>query len=168
MASLAPSTNGSLRSNTLENALYEALIVASNWELDTAKNPTAEIKIAIQQDFGAKRLNANFTFNLGREKTATGSTAFPVLCQLTNTNYSPGSGGTLVSTNIYAAIIEICEEVQKRDAITNKNPLGLNTVTSLNYDSETLIVTGSVSFVVDTTIDSTGGAVSRARIYLID
>ncbi len=168
MGSVTPGTSGTLKSNTIENMLYEALTIASNWENDLNKNPTAEYKISIQSDYSAKRMTANFTFKLDRQKSTLGSPSFGILCQLVSTNYSAGTGGFLITTNIYAAIVEICEEIQNRDANVNKNPQSLNTITALNYDSETLTVTGSVTLIVDNTTDNTGSVVSRARTYLLD
>ncbi|MBD2130698.1 hypothetical protein NDI39_09995 [Microcoleus sp. ZQ-A2] len=168
MGIITPGTNGTLKSNTIENMLYEASILACNWENDVTKNPTEERRVTLTEDKSAKRATLNFTFKVTREKTATGSTAFPVQTQLVNSGYVVGSGGSIVSPNIHAAIVELCEEVQRRDADVNKNSQQLNTITSLNYDSESLTVSGSASFLVDFSIDGTGNAVSRARAYLLD
>lgn len=168
MGTIAPGTNGTLKSITIENMLYEALTIASNWESDTTKNPTADYKIAMQVDYAAKRVTANFSFKLDRQRSTTGAPSFPVQCHLVSTNYAVGSGGFLISTNIYAAIVELCEELQIRDANVNKNPLALNTVTALDYASEVLTLTGSVNLIVDSTTDSTGSVVTRARTYLLD
>lgn len=168
MGAITPGTNATLKSNTIENILYEALTVASGWENDLVKNPTAEYKVSIQTNFSARRLNATFNFKLDRVRTATGAPSFPVLCQLVSTGYSSGSGAFLISSNIYAAIVEICEEIQLRDGNVNKNPQNLNTVTALNYDAETLTVTGALTLLIDATTDNTGSVVSRARTYLLD
>ena len=168
MGSVAPGTNGTLKSTTIENILYEALSIASNWENDLVKNPTGEKKISLSLDMAAKRATASFSQKVNREKTSTGSTAFPVQTQLVSSGYAAGTGSAIISTNIYAAIVEICEEIQRRDADNLKNPQGLNTVTSLSYDSEALAVSGSISLVVDFAIDATGNIVSRARTYLLD
>lgn len=168
MGSVTSGSAGTLKSSTIENILYEALTIGANWENDLTKNPSGERKIALSQDFAAKRINAGFTFSLTRERTATGATAFPVQSQLVDTGYKVGTGSTIISTNIYAAIVEICEELQRRDADSNKNPQNLNTVTALTYDSEALTVTGSITLVVDFSTDATGNIVSRARSYLTD
>lgn len=178
MGSITPGVNGTLKSNTLENALYEALNIALIWENDTTKNPNNERNITLTEDRAAKRITASFDFKITRERTANGATSFPVQTALVSTGYAVGTGTTnvsgttvppsIISTNIYAAIVEICEEIQRRDNDQVKNPQGLNTVTALNYDSEALTVTGSISMVVDFSTDSTGSVVSRARTYLID
>lgn len=168
MGSVVPGTGGTLKSNTIENSLYEALVIASNWENDIAKNPSGEKRIALITDTPSKLFNANFTLKIARELTATGVPSFPVQSQLIGTGYTAGSGGAIVSGNIYAAIVEICEEIQKREAIAAKNPLNLNGVTELSYNSETLTVAGSVTLSIDTTTDATGNVVSRARAYLVD
>lgn len=168
MGSITTGTGGTLKSNTIENMLYEALVLAVNWENDVTKNPTAEKKISLNEDKAAKRLTSNFDFKIARERTPTGSTSFPVQTQLIGTNYTPGTTPSIVSTNIYAAIVEIVEEIQRRDSDQNKNPQGLNTVTALNYDSESLTVTGAISLVVDFSTDSQGNVLSRARAYLLD
>src|SRR5919202_3898549 len=153
MGSVAPGTGGTLKSTTIENVLYEALSIATNWENDLTKNPTAQRNITLLVDFAAKRVGASFTCKLSRERTATGATSFPVQTQLVSSGYAAGTTPSIISTNIYAAIIEICEEIQRRDGDSKKNPQGLNTVTALNYDSEALTVTGSVSLVVDFSTD---------------
>lgn len=168
MGSITVGIAATLKSNTIENILYEALTIASIWENDLVKNPTAEKRIALAVDIAAKRLTASFNQKISREKTASGSTTFPVQSQFVNSGYSAGTGGTIVSSNIYSAIVEICEEIQKRDADQSKNPQGLNTVLSLSYDSETLIVTGSVNLAIDVTTDGTGNNVTRAKVYLLD
>lgn len=168
MGSVTVAVGGTLRSNTIENMLYEALSLACNWENDVVKNPTAEKKVSLTEDKAEKRVTANFTFKINRERTSTGSTSFPVQTHLVSTGYAAGTTPAIVSTNIYAAIVEICEEIQKRDADVNKNPMGLNTVTSLNYDSEALTVTGSISQSFDFTPDAQGNIVSRAKTYLVD
>lgn len=168
MGSVTPGSGGTLKSVTIENALYEALTLASNWESDVLKNPTLESKIAIQTSFATKTLDANFTFKLEKSFSTTDATSFPVVTQLIGTNYSAGTGGTIVAPNIYAAIVRICEEIQNREASVNKNPLTKNSITVLNYASETLTVTGSINMSLDFTTDSTGSVVSRARTYLLD
>lgn len=179
MGSITPGVNGTLKSNTIENMLYEALNIAINWENDTSlRNPTNEKNITLTEDRAARRVTASFDFKISREKTSSGATSFPVQTQLITTGYavgssSAGSGGvaippSIVSTNIYAAIVEICEELQRRDVDQAKNPQGLNTVTSLNYDSESLTVSGSASMMVDFSTDNAGNVVSRARVYLLD
>lgn len=168
MGSITPGTNGTLKSTTLENALYEALTIASNWESDIAKNPTLESRVSIQSSFATKTLEANFNFKLEKSFNSTDATSFPVVTQLLNTNYSAGSGGTIIAPNIYAAIVRLCEEIQNRESNVNKNPQAKNAITSLNYDSESLVVKGSVNMNLDFTTDSTGSVVSRARVYLLD
>ena len=178
MGIITPGVNGTLKSTSIENMLYEALCIAVNWENDKGKNPNEEKKITLNESKSDKRVTANFDFKVKREKTNTGSTSFPVDCQLVSTNYLVGSGTTgvggatippsIVSTNIYGAIVELCEEVQRRDADQLKNPQGLNTVTSLSYDSETLTVSGSVTLVIDFSTDNTGNVITRARAYLLD
>lgn len=178
MGIVTPGTNGTLKSTFIENMMYEALCVAVNWENDITKNPSGEKKITLTESKSDKRLTAGFEFKLAREKTVNGSTAFPVQCQLVGTGYAVGSGTTgvsgatippsIVSTNIYAAIVEIAEDIQRRDADQAKNPQALNTITALNYDSESLTVSGALSLVVDFSTDNTGNVISRARTYLID
>lgn len=178
MGSITPGVGGTLKSNTIENMLYEALNIALNWENDATKNPNNERNITLTEDRAARRVTAAFDLKISRERTTSGATSFPVQTALVSTGYAVGTGTTnvsgvivppsIISTNIYAAIVEICEELQRRDIDQNKNPQGLNTVTALNYDSESLTVTGSVNMVVDFSTDNTGNVVSRARAYLID
>ena len=178
MGSITPGVNGTLKSNTIENMLYEAAILAINWENDTTKNPNNERRVTLTETKNDRRATLSFDFKVIREKTASGSTSFPVQCALVGTGYVVGTGTTrvdgtisppsILSNNIYAAIVELSEEFQKRDADQLKNPLGFNTITSLNYDSESLTVSGSASLEVTFSTDNTGNVISRAKTYLVD
>lgn len=168
MGAVVPGTNGTLKSNTIENMLYEALNIAINWENDQIKNPTGEKRITLTEDKSAKQVTASFDFKINRDKTTVGATSFPVQSALVGTGYTAGTTPAIVSDNIYAAIVEICEEIQRRDADSRKNPQSLNTVTTLNYVSESLTVSGSITLVVDASTDNFGNVVTRARAYLLD
>ena len=168
MATITPGTNAALKSVTLENAFVEAVLRCRLYEQDTAKNTQALSNVSSSLDFSTNRLTGSFSFVLIKSIAADGSTLFITQDYFTNAGYVAGTGGTLKSSTSPAVIVEIAELFQVREKDAVKNPTGLNSITSLSYDSETLKVAGTFDFKVDVGIDSTGKLSIAAKPYLLD
>jgi hypothetical protein len=168
MAILTPGTGGTIKSVTLENAFHELLSRIATLEQDTSKNSTAATKITMSVDVRSGRVTGNFSFGLTKETTATGSTSFVVVEHLSNSGYAQGTNGTIKSAGINASLVEVCEMIQTKEQLASKNPTGLNTITGLNYDSETLLITGNFDYNVTGSIDNLGSLVLAAKTYLVD
>lgn len=169
MATVTPPTNGTLKSNTLENSFYEALSICRNYELDTAKNTSNFNNVTISIDQTNRRCSGGFSFNFNiTTNTTDGSANFPVTDYFTSAGYAAGTGGTFKSPNLPAVITEIARAIQIKEFDTTKNPQGLNAITSLNYDTETRVVTCNFDFALDVTVDASGSVVFKAKTYLAD
>lgn len=168
MATLTPGTGGTLKSVSLENAFHEALSRVALAEQDSTKNTQALSRVTMTNDVRSSRVTGTFTFALSKETTATGSIAFVVVEHLIGTGYAAGTGGTLKSPGLCAAVVEIAEAIQSKEQITSKNPSSLNAITGLSYDSETLLVSGSFDYQTVPTMSATGELSIAAKTYLLD
>lgn len=168
MAAITPGNGGTLRSTILENAFHEALSRVILWELDVTKNPQNNSTVTLISDFRAGRNSGTFTFTVGRETVPTGATSFPIQEHLTNTGFTPGTGGFIKSATIGGAIVELAEAIQTREKNSLKNPQGLNIITSLNYESEADRVTGVFDYLILQSVDASGNVITIAKPYLLD
>lgn len=167
MATLTPGTEGTLKSATLETAFHEALSLAAIFEQDPLKNPQALSRIVMSLDIRTGQIKGNFTFEVTPTTAADGSTSFPVVEYLQNTGYTKGTGGGLISAGLCGAIVEIAEKIQAKEALSSKNPQGLNGVSGLNYGTETKIVNASFDYMVAGAV-TTGAYSCTAKTYLLD
>lgn len=168
MATYTPGTGGTLKSTTLENAFHEALNSAINFEKDTAKNPQNQQKIGLSINAVTRSATGSFTFSLTKEITTAGTISFPVTDYFTTSGFTPGTGSTIKSANLPAAIVELAELLQTREQNSTKNPQNLNTITSLNYDSEALTVDCTFAYNLDAAMATDGGLSLKAKTYLAD
>lgn len=167
MATFTPG-GGTLKSTTLENALVEGLMLLRSKELDTTINPANENKVNFSID-QTLVLSGTATFTAQETVSSTdGSINW-------NTNnylgagfvFSAGSGGTVKSTNLPAAIIEIAKRMQLLEAQTAKNQSGLNRI-NLTYDSDAATVTLTFEAALVITIATDGKTQLQATSYLLD
>lgn len=168
MATLTPGTSGTLKSVTLENAFHEALSRVALAEQDATKNTQALSRVTMSNDLRTSRITGSFTFPLTKETTATGSISFVTVEHLTGLNYTAGSGGTLKSPGLCAAVVELAELIQTKEQSTAKNPQSINSITGLTYDSETLLVSGSFDYSTVATVSAAGEVVIAGKTYLLD
>lgn len=169
MSTITPGTTGSLKSTTLENALHEALLLCISYELSTTKNPLATRNIVMACDFSQNKVTGSFTFGLlVSVDSTTGTPTNTILEYLTNSGYAPGGGGTIKSSIISAAIVEIAERIQIQDRNSLKNPTAKNTITGLSYDSEANTVSGNFDYEIVVTIGTDGVPTVAAKTYLLD
>lgn len=168
MATLTPGTGGTLKSVILENAFHEALSRVALAEQNSTQNTQALTRVTMSNDIRTSRITGTFTFALTKETTATGSTSFVVVEHLSGINYAAGTGGTLKSGGLCAAVVEIAEGIQSKEQLTSKNPSSLNTITGLTYDSESLLVSGNFDYQTVATVSATGELTVTAKTYLLD
>ncbi|AFZ22366.1 hypothetical protein [Allocoleopsis franciscana] len=168
MATLTPGTGGTLKSTTLENGFHEALSRVALAEQDITKDTQVLTRVTMSNDVRASRITGTFTFALTKETTSAGSTSFIVADHLTNSGYAAGTGGTIKSATLPAAIVEIAEALQSKEQITSKNSSNINTITGLTYDSETLLVSGSFDYSTVATMSASGELTVSAKTYLTD
>lgn len=166
MAIFTPGTSGTLKSTTLENALFEAIQLMLQRERDTTINPSGENRI---------------TFSLDQNLALSGNCTFPAIETINSldgsinwniTNYLPGAtfnngGGTLKAGNLPAAIIEIAKRIQSLEVQPTKNTQNLNKI-NIVYDSDPSIVT--LTFQADLIISgfTATGVQYAATTYLND
>lgn len=122
----------------------------------------------MSNDVRTSRITGTFTFALTKETTTTGSTSFVVVEHLSNSGYVAGTGGTIKSTGLCAAIVEIAEAIQSKEQLSSKNPSAINVITGLSYDSETLLVSGSFDYSTVAVISANGELTMSAKTYLLD
>lgn len=169
MATITPGTDGTLKSTTLENALHEALLRCISYELDTAKNPLVTRNIVMSCDFAQNKVTGSFSFGLLVSiDSTTGTSTNTILEYLTNSGYLPGTGGTIKSAIISAAIVEIAERIQILDRNSLKNPTAKNTITGLTYDSEANTVSGNFEYELSVVLGASGVSTITAKTYLLD
>lgn len=168
MATLTPGTGGTLKSVTLENGFHEALSRAVLAEQDSTKNTQALSRLTMSNDLRTSRITGTFTFALTKQFTETGAVSFVVVEHLTNTGYTAGTGGTIKSPGLCAAIVEIAEALQSKEQVSSKNPSAINVITGLTYDSETLLVSGSFDYSTVASMTTAGDLAVTAKTYLTD
>lgn len=168
MAILTPGTTGTIKSVSLENAFHEALSRVALAEQDSTKNTQALTRVTLTSDIRTSRVTGTFTFALTKAFTETGSTSFVVVEHLSNTGYAAGTGGTLKSPGLCAAVVELAELIQAKEQLTSKNPSSLNSITGLTYDSETLLVSGSFDYQTVASMTAAGELSIAAKTYLLD
>ena len=168
MATLTPGTGGTLKSVSLENGFHEALSRVALAEQDSNKNTQGLTRVTMNGDIRTARITGTFTFALNKETTAAGATSFVVVEHLTGTSYAAGTGGTIKSAGLCAAIVEIAEAMQSKEQLASKNPSAINVITGLTYDSETLLVSGSFDYSLNLTMTASGELSIAAKTYLLD
>lgn len=168
MATLTPGTGGTLKSTTIENGFHEALSRVALAEQDSNKNTQGLTRVTMSSDIRTNRITGTFTFALTKETTASGSTSFVVVEHLSNSGYVAGTGGTIKSPGLCAAIVEIAEAIQSKEQLSSKNPSAINVITGLTYDSETLLVSGSFDYSTVPTMTASGELSIAAKTYLLD
>lgn len=167
MATFTPG-GGTLKSNTLENALVEGLMLLRSKELDTAINPANENKISFSLD---QTLVLSGTASFTAQETVS-STDGSINWNINNYLgagfvFSAGTSGTIKSNNLPAAIIEIAKRMQLLEAQAAKNQSGLNRI-NLTYDSDAATVTLTFESALTITIATDGKTQFSATSYLID
>lgn len=162
------SSGGTLKSTTLENALVEGLMLLRSKELDTTINPANENKISFSVD-QTLVLSGTATFTAQETVSSTdGSINWNVNNYLgAGFIFSAGSGGTVKSNNLPAAIIEIAKRMQLLEAQTAKNQSGLNRI-NLTYDSDAATVTLTFESSLTISIATDGKTQFSATSYLVD
>lgn len=168
MAAITPGANGTLKSVTLENSLYEALTLLLLAEADSVKNPQNLNKIIISVSQNNRRISAGFSFDLQKDFDAEGGIVFRAKNYLSNLGYAAGTEGTLLSPTLPRVIVEIAERMQSSEQDLNKNPNSINGITSLIHDSETLRVDGAVSLECVAAVSAAGLVEIKTKPYLLD
>lgn len=167
MALFTPST-GTLKSVTLENALFEAISLLLQKEKDTTVNTGNENRVTFSLDQNLS-LTGTCTFNaIESVSSSDGSINWLVANYLNATfTFTPGTSGTLKSVNLPAAIIEIAKRIQLLEVQTAKNTQNLNKI-NLVYDSDAATVTLTFQCDLTITIASDGKVQYSAIAYLTD
>ncbi len=168
MATITPGTGGTLTSTTLESIFHEALNTAILYELDLTKNPQSIRNITLSIDLANNRATGTFSFAATKAIGASGGTTFTPNEHLSNSGFTPGTGGTIKSAGINSAIVEIAELIQAREADSLKNPTATQNITGLTYDSEANNIAGTFSYIITQAIDATGKTVITGKTYLLD
>lgn len=168
MAAITPGAGGTLKSVTLENAFHETLSRVALAEQDSNKNTQALTRVTMTNDVRISRITGTFTFALTKESTTAGATSFVVVEHLVNSGYAAGTGGTLKSPGLCAAVVELAELIQSKEQLASKNPTAVNSITGLTYDSESLLVSGSFDYSTVATMAATGELTVAAKVYLLD
>lgn len=81
--------------------------------------------------------------------------------------FNPGTGGTLKSTTIESAALELCTLLQSIEQITSRNSSGKNNI-QITYDTDAKSASIRVTLPITQTIDSAGKPVFTADSYLQD
>lgn len=167
MATFIPS-DGTLLSLTLENALVEAIMLLRSKELDTTLNPANENRVSYSID-QTNSLTGTATFNaVETVNTEDGSINWLVNNYLgSGFVFAKGTTGTLKSSNLPAAIIEIAKRIQLLEAQTAKNQSGLNRI-NITYDSDAATVQLTFESALTISISTDGKTQLTATVYLLD
>lgn len=169
MAGLTLGTGNTIKSNLLEAAFYEVASRIRLLELDASKNTSNANNVTLNLDQTAQRISGSFTFSATKTIATDGSVNWIITPYLVSTGFTPGNPtGTIKSANISAALVELAELIQIREADTGKNPQSIQSITELNYDSEANRVSGAFDFAVNITLAATGETQVRVQAYLLD
>ena len=167
MATFTPG-GGTLKSTTLENALFEAVTLLLSKEKDTAVNTGNENRVTLSLD---QTLIASGTCTfVGLESVSSvdGSINWVVSNYLSaNFSFSPGTSSSIKSANLPAAIIEIAKKIQALEVQTAKNTQNLNRI-NLTYDSDAATITLTFECALTLSIAADGKAQLQANTYLLD
>lgn len=159
---------GTLKSTTLENALFEAITLLLSKEKDTAVNTGNESRVTLSLD---QTLIASGTCTfVGLESVSSvdGSINWVVSNYLSPTfSFSPGTSSSIKSANLPAAIVEIAKKIQALEVQTAKNTQNLNRI-NLTYDSDAATITLTFECALALTIASDGKTQLQANTYLLD
>lgn len=167
MATFTPG-GGTLKSITLENALFEAVMLLLSKEKDTATNTGNESRVTVSLDQSLLASGTCTFIALESVSAVDGSINWLVTNYLSPTfSFAPGTNGTIKSVNLPAAIIEIAKRIQLLESQTAKNSQNLNRI-NLTYDSDAANVTLSFECALALTIATDGKTQLQASTYLID
>jgi hypothetical protein len=147
---------GDLGSTTLENAFVETVLRAEAFDL-ALTTPTGNITDDIAASGSSITISAAIPVATSLVSGKITLTATNFLSQVLD----PGTGGTIVSTNYPAAILEIAEKIQALEVAQNKSVLNV----IYNADAATVTVTGTFAM-TRTILDADGSQKLVATPYL--
>lgn len=167
MATFTPG-GGTLKSTTLENALFESISLLLSKEKDTTVNTGNESRVTFSLDQNLVASGTCSFIGLESVNSTDGSINWVVSNYLsTNFSFSPGTASSIKSVNLPAAIIEIAKKIQLLETQTAKNTQNLNRI-NIAYDSDAATVTLNYECALTLSIATDGKTQLQANTYLLD
>lgn len=144
MASVTTGAGATIVSDTAEGQLFHAALLLQHYEGDLARNP--EKRDYIQCNFNHNKLlfSANFNFPCAQQIAPSGRPCYAARKYLDDSGFTPGSGGTFVSTDLPSFILEVLAFCQILEGDLSTNPTKANNI-SYVYGGDTGIVSGSLA-----------------------
>lgn len=175
MATRIPGSGGTNQANTLEAGLIGDIRRLQAYERDTTKNPSSfnNVQSGSEDDSSSFTASVNFPITLSTNNGVVSITPIDYL-NLSSSDYSPGTGGTIKAPNIQGAIIEQTILMSNLEKNASKNPGGAvyinfsitNTITSSSGNAN---FTASYSAMpLESTQSSDGSQTTKGKSYLLD
>jgi hypothetical protein len=167
MTQTTPGTGATLKANTIEGQLLELVTFLKLAEQTPAKNPNSRNFIGIVINSGTLIANISFSIPATPGINSSGQLITTATTYLQNTGFTPGTGGTFLSTSPEAYLLELITSLQINEANTTKNPAQANNV-SATYSSDELLFEGSASLPIEISLQPDGSIKLIADEYLAD
>lgn len=165
MAVITPGT-GTLKSVTLEGAFVEALFLLSIFEGSTTNNPNGTRRLTMTFSPSTKKLTGSWTFDAVPALDTSGNPIFTIQTHLTGVGFTPGTA--VKSANLPAAIVELANMINFKEADVAKNPGANQKITALDNSGEDRSSTGSFDFDLTLTVNTDGSTKLVGSSYLLD
>jgi hypothetical protein len=169
MSTFLPGTGGDLKSVTQPAALFElARLLDAQERLKNGANPGIAPKknVSVVADFGEGVCAVTAELPIAITLDATGKPIFDATDYL-GLNYGefvPGTGGTLKSTDVPSAFLELAQLVANAENLIPEADRPENV--SITYDADTLVASVSCNLPITTAADSNGAVLVQAVDYL--
>jgi hypothetical protein len=141
MTAIIPGSGGTIQSTNAEQVLLDCITLIKNLEKVPSKNPTNTNGVSCS--LGLNTAIANISFNMPAIPALnnSGQQVQTASSYLSNTEFTPGTGGTFKSSSIEGYLLEIVTYLEIVESNSTKNPNSNNYISS-TFDSDNRVVTG--------------------------
>lgn len=131
--------NGTIQATTMEAMLYGLLKFGKAAERNPSMNQSSFQYVTMTEDFSTLLCVASVNFPVAVLDDAAGSFAVSASDYLSSTGFAPGTGGTLLSQNWVAQVIELTSLLFNKQTGTVSNPNQYELITSLGFNFPSVV-----------------------------
>lgn len=167
MTVVTPGSQATLKAAKAESQLLELLTFLKLMELQPNKNPEGKNNVSINYNVTTQLANISFTVDATPQINNLGQMVTIAKPYLVNTGFTPGTGGTFVSSTPEAYLLELLSFIQIKESDPTKNLNSENNV-AFTYDVDRNTFSGSVTLPIETSLQNDGNVKITAKEYLKD